>query len=185
MMLVRLGLAIAAAGGVLSGCVSGPPPLTSGAKSADISFQVDNDSVHTTGKNIYIRSYPDFSCKEGRLIARKVISAAPTEKFGPYAFQAGQPVIFEIWYGESRFAQNRSCAVRASFVPESNSHYRISFRSVDQVAHCGVDIRETDSEQDPQIKAQFPEHACFNNLKNGESDYVQWQIHFVPIPGGK
>lgn len=184
-MLARVGFMIAAIGPALAGCVSGPPPLAAGAQSAQISFHVDNDSVHTTGKNIYIRSYPDLSCKEGRIIARKVISAGPSEDFGPYAFRANQPLIFEIWFGESRFAQNRSCAVMASFVPEPNRHYDISFHSVGQVAHCGADIRETGFEQGSQIAAQFPERVCIDNMRNGQPDYLQWHIQFVPTPGSK
>lgn len=184
-MPVRLGLGIAAICGFLAGCASGPPPLAAGAQSAEISFQVSNDSVHTTGKNIYIRTYPDFSCKESRLIATRTLTAGPIEKFGPYAFEANQPLIFEVWFGESRFAQNRFCAVRASFVPQPEKHYDVSFRSVGQVAHCGMDIRETGSEHDAEVVAKFPERACFQKMKNGQPDYVQWQIHVMPIPGGK
>ena len=66
-MLVRLGFMIAVISGLLAGCAAGPPPLAAGAQSAEVSFQVSNDSVNTTGKNIYIRSYPDLSCKEGRI----------------------------------------------------------------------------------------------------------------------
>ncbi|HEY9288128.1 MAG TPA: hypothetical protein VIT43_08920 [Candidatus Dormibacteraeota bacterium] len=141
--------------------------------------------MHTTGRNIAIRSYPDLSCKEERTIARKIASAGPTENFGPYAFQANQPLILEIWYGESRFAQNRICAVRASFVPEPNKHYDINFRSVGQVAHCGMDIREIGSEQGSQVAAQFPDRVCAGNAKNGQPDYIQWQIQMMPRPGSK
>lgn len=184
-MLVRLGIMTAAMGAVLAGCADGPPPLAAGAKSAEISFRVADDSVHTTGRNVAISTYPGSDCENRRIVAFKGITARPIEKFGPYAFQADQPLNFEIWYGEARFAENRSCAVRASFVPEPNARYYISFHSVGQVAHCGISIRETGSKQDPQVAAQYPDRTCNQNLKNGQPAYVEWQLHFVPTPAGK
>jgi len=163
----------------LAGCAAGPPRLTDGAQTAELSFLVDNDSRHTTGRFIQIYSYSDLSCQNGQRLVNKWF-VGDKKDFGPYKIEANRPLVFEIAYGETRFAQNRDCYVRGAFVPGQDKHYQIAYHSVEQVAQCGVEILEGTSGQYAKVEAEFPDQVCHKSpagtQENGQPGYLQWSV---------
>jgi hypothetical protein len=166
---------------MLSGCqIAYIAP--NGKPAANLTFIVKNDSTKTTGRHIVILKHANVECKadkQGSRLGAKLF-AGSKEVFGPVKVLAGEPFAFSISYGESRFAQNRDCAVTASFTPHAEHSYLINFSSVDNVGSCNLEIEDSSQGIPLKVEHLSPEYSCVSSfagkVKNGQPGRLNWTV---------
>jgi len=167
----------------LGGCASTYSIPTS-TPSAGIFVTAGNNPSAVTSRNVYLWAFKDEQCTasdHGTLAGR-------SNAFGSSALAASEPqkivannkLVFTAGYIDSRFAQNRQCAVTAAFVPEEGHLYKALIQVDDDVTKCGLGILDVTGGSEKRVAFTMPKYAClFNSNIVRENGRPLWTNYVV------
>jgi len=155
---------------------------------AEFTLTAENDSSGTTSRNVLVWVYKDEECERHPygMRAGSDFGNSPVETTDPTPIAAGEPFVFSAYYGDSRFAQNRTCVSTGVFTPVAGHRYRALLAVSGEVTSCKLGVYDATSGQPEQIPISMPRYVCDDSGKtarpNGQPLWQNWHIKTMPIP---
>ncbi len=169
---------------LLSGCAS----IYSAPQSKPTSefyLVAENDSTGTTTQNVYLWAFKNTKCDTSDYGTRmgSVVSNSSPAMTPLQTVVANEPLVFTAVYVDSRFAQNRRCAITGEFTPLPNRRYVARLAVTKDVGACDLGLYDAAAGKQEAISFEMPEFICeygaTRKIKNGRPLRVQW--YGIPI----
>lgn len=143
-------------------------------------------SLYITGnnKNFFSEAYNDASCTPSKHGIRLATFFGMTKDVGPedngktVLIPAGTSFTLTHYYIDVRFAQNRTCGVTVSFVPEAGKKYITNFSVSRDVTKCDASIVEPAISENNVPSFKYNELYCLTGRNEGENvgrpTWINW-----------
>jgi len=149
---------------------------------AEFQLASTNDSSGTTSRSIQAWIWKNEECEQseyGRRSGFKNTNDASIY-LDPLRIVAGEKFVFTANYTDARFAQNRRCAITASFMPVAEHRYFALFLVGNDGLSCEVGVYDTTSGKNEKVPFSMPPHLCDGGGKsdraNGQPLTTNWVI---------
>jgi len=154
--------------------------------------------LHISGntRNFFVEAYDDANCTLSANGTRLANFYGPTRDVAPdedgktISIPSGKPFIFTYYYIDARIAQNRTCGLTVSFIPENGKKYSSFFFVDNEVTGCDASISEYPEKAGSNIASfQYNKNYCLggNNegTTNGRPTWINWRVIILTAPASR
>lgn len=150
----------------------------------------DSATLRVVGNtpNFYVEAYEDMNCVPSKAGTRLATFYGPTKDVASHetgktvSISSGKPFVLTHRYIDARFAQNRTCSVTVSFVPEAGKTYQTYFYVEPDVSGCDTFVSGPSSRAGENVASfQYNENLCLGGANKGpmnrQAVWINWKAN--------